>query len=201
MASRVQRSSRHVSPCCGLICQVYRLSIIGITTGTFYQYGVNPEGFPLVPIVGTNHMRMIAFAQNVDYPRKDRQLPKAESPIRIDEARVRCRGCRVWLWSWHSSQSDGPRRKDCRRARAWLGKKMYKSTESHHNSELRTLILIKNLAGSFPYTLSQCLGDINVSGSSANNSFISKWLSPGDPTKLFQLTLGNGQHVFSAHGM
>ncbi|CAG8030940.1 unnamed protein product [Penicillium salamii] len=55
------------------------------------------------------------------------------------------------------------------------------------------------IAGSFPHTFSQCLRDMNVSGSSANNGFISNWLSPRDPTRLFQLTLGDGQHVFSAH--
>lgn len=42
---------------------------------------------------------------------------------------------------------------------------------------------------------------MNVSGNSANNGFISNWLSSRDPTRLFQLTLGDGQHVFSAHGM
>ncbi|CAG7934649.1 unnamed protein product [Penicillium olsonii] len=56
-------------------------------------------------------------------------------------------------------------------------------------------------SGSFPHTFTQCLGDMNVSGTSANNGFITNWLSPRDPTRLFQLTLGNGQHAFSAHAL
>ncbi|KAJ5762401.1 uncharacterized protein N7511_005783 [Penicillium nucicola] len=55
-------------------------------------------------------------------------------------------------------------------------------------------------SGSFPQTFSQCVRDMNVSGSSAKNSFISTWLSAGDPTRLFQLFLGDGQHTFAAHG-
>jgi hypothetical protein len=43
--------------------------------------------------------------------------------------------------------------------------------------------------------------DMSVSGSSIKNSLISKWLSARDPTRLFQLVLGDGQHVFTAHGM
>ncbi|KXG53031.1 uncharacterized protein PGRI_000810 [Penicillium griseofulvum] len=56
-------------------------------------------------------------------------------------------------------------------------------------------------SGSFPHTFSQCLRDVSISGSSAKNSFISKWMSPGDPTRLFQLVLGDGQHSFAAHGL
>ncbi|KAJ5779576.1 CAZyme family AA3 [Penicillium paradoxum] len=56
-------------------------------------------------------------------------------------------------------------------------------------------------SGSFPRTFSQCLRDMSISGSSVKNSFVSKWLSSGDPTRLFQLFLGDGQHSFAAHGM
>lgn len=62
-------------------------------------------------------------------------------------------------------------------------------------------MLTCNQAGSFPHTLPQCLMDMNVSGKSSKNSFLSNWVSPGNPTRLFQLLLGNGQHAFSAHGM
>jgi hypothetical protein len=41
---------------------------------------------------------------------------------------------------------------------------------------------------------------MNISGSFAKNAFMSKWLSSGDPTRLFQLFLGDGQHTFAAHG-
>ncbi|KAJ6007018.1 hypothetical protein N7522_005369 [Penicillium canescens] len=56
-------------------------------------------------------------------------------------------------------------------------------------------------SGSFPHTFPQCVKDMNISGSSAKNAFISKWLSSGDPTRLFQLYLGDGQHTFAAHGL
>ncbi|KAJ5150109.1 CAZyme family AA3 [Penicillium atrosanguineum] len=56
-------------------------------------------------------------------------------------------------------------------------------------------------SGSFPHSLPQCLMDMNVSGKSSKNSFLSNWVSPGNPTRLFQLFLGNGQHAFSAHGL
>ncbi|OQE13450.1 hypothetical protein PENFLA_c048G06376 [Penicillium flavigenum] len=57
-------------------------------------------------------------------------------------------------------------------------------------------------SGSFPHTFSQCVQDMSISGSTAKNSFISrwlKWLSSGDPTRLFQVFLGDGQHSFAAH--
>jgi hypothetical protein len=41
---------------------------------------------------------------------------------------------------------------------------------------------------------------MNISGSFAKNAFVSKWLSSDDPTRLFQLLLGDGQHTFAAHG-
>ncbi|KAJ5781624.1 CAZyme family AA3 [Penicillium psychrosexuale] len=56
-------------------------------------------------------------------------------------------------------------------------------------------------SGSFPQTFSQCLKNTSISGSSVKGSFISKWLSPGDPTRLFQVFLGDGQHSFAAHGL
>ncbi|CAI7568320.1 unnamed protein product [Penicillium glandicola] len=56
-------------------------------------------------------------------------------------------------------------------------------------------------SGSFPHTFSQCLREMGVSGSSTKSSFISKWLSSRDPTRLFQLFLGDGQHSFGAHGL
>jgi len=43
--------------------------------------------------------------------------------------------------------------------------------------------------------------DFNVVGKSEKNAFMSKWLSTGNPTRLFQFFLGNGQHALSAHGM
>lgn len=49
-------------------------------------------------------------------------------------------------------------------------------------------------AGSFPYSLFQCLGDLNISG-------ISRWRLPDEPTRLFQLILGDGQHALVARGM
>ncbi|OQE08838.1 hypothetical protein PENVUL_c008G01117 [Penicillium vulpinum] len=56
-------------------------------------------------------------------------------------------------------------------------------------------------SGSFPQSFSQCLRDVSISGSSVKSSFISNWVSPGDPTRLFQLFLGDGQHTFAAHGL
>ncbi|GIK07468.1 hypothetical protein Aspvir_003134 [Aspergillus viridinutans] len=56
-------------------------------------------------------------------------------------------------------------------------------------------------SGSFPHTLFQCLGDMNISGTSAKNSNVSRWLSSAKPTRLFQLVLGDGQHAFVAHGL
>lgn len=56
------------------------------------------------------------------------------------------------------------------------------------------------IAGSFPLTFSQCLKDMSILGSTAKSSFISKWLSSRDPTRLFQVFLGDGQHSFAAHG-
>ncbi|KAJ6162957.1 hypothetical protein N7497_002936 [Penicillium chrysogenum] len=58
-------------------------------------------------------------------------------------------------------------------------------------------------SGSFPHTFSQCVKDMSISGSTAKNSFISKWLKclSGDPTRLFQVFLGDGQHSFAAHGL
>ncbi|PYH98060.1 FAD/NAD(P)-binding domain-containing protein [Aspergillus ellipticus CBS 707.79] len=47
--------------------------------------------------------------------------------------------------------------------------------------------------GSFPLSLSQCLRDLNVSGTSSR-------VSSGKPTRLFQLLVGEGQHAFRAHG-
>jgi hypothetical protein len=41
---------------------------------------------------------------------------------------------------------------------------------------------------------------MNISGNSTKNAFVSKWLSSDDPTRLFQLLLGDGQHTFAAHG-
>lgn len=55
-------------------------------------------------------------------------------------------------------------------------------------------------SGSFPLTFSQCLRDTSILGSTAKSSFISKWLSSRDPTRLFQVFLGDGQHSFAAHG-
>ncbi|KAJ5169647.1 uncharacterized protein N7500_002430 [Penicillium coprophilum] len=55
-------------------------------------------------------------------------------------------------------------------------------------------------SGSFPHTFSQSLKDLSVSGSYVKN-FISKWMASGDPTRLFQLFLGDGQHTFGAHGL
>lgn len=40
-----------------------------------------------------------------------------------------------------------------------------------------------------------------MSGNPRRDSLISKLLSRKDPTRLLQLSLGDGQHVFSAHGM
>ncbi|BCS10822.1 hypothetical protein ALUC_40162S [Aspergillus luchuensis] len=48
--------------------------------------------------------------------------------------------------------------------------------------------------GSFPYSLFQCLGDLNISG-------ISRWRLPDEPTRLFQLILGDGQHALVARGV
>lgn len=56
------------------------------------------------------------------------------------------------------------------------------------------------IAGSFPLTFSQCLKDMSILGSTAKSSFISKWLSSRDPTRLFQVFSGDGQHSFAAHG-
>ncbi|EAW17024.1 uncharacterized protein NFIA_003800 [Aspergillus fischeri NRRL 181] len=56
-------------------------------------------------------------------------------------------------------------------------------------------------SGSFPHTLFQCLGDLNISETSAKNSNVSRWLSSGKPTRLFQQVLGDGQHAFVAHGL
>lgn len=56
-------------------------------------------------------------------------------------------------------------------------------------------------AGSFPITFSKCLKELSVSGSASGSSVLSKLLSFRNPTQLFQLFLGDGQHAFSAHGM
>ncbi|PWY87442.1 FAD/NAD(P)-binding domain-containing protein [Aspergillus heteromorphus CBS 117.55] len=48
--------------------------------------------------------------------------------------------------------------------------------------------------GTFPESLSQTLRDFNVSGPSGG-------LLSGKPTRLFQLTLGDGQHAFRAHAL
>ncbi|CAG8906406.1 unnamed protein product [Penicillium egyptiacum] len=59
-------------------------------------------------------------------------------------------------------------------------------------------------SGSFPHTFSQCLKEMRISGNTTKDSFISKWLkwlSTGDPTRLFQVFLGDGQHSFAAHGL
>ncbi|CAI7661418.1 unnamed protein product [Penicillium discolor] len=56
-------------------------------------------------------------------------------------------------------------------------------------------------SGSFPLTFSQCLKDMSILGSTAKSSFISKWLSSRDPTRLFQVFSGDGQHSFAAHGL
>ncbi|KAJ5823412.1 hypothetical protein N7447_005752 [Penicillium robsamsonii] len=55
-------------------------------------------------------------------------------------------------------------------------------------------------SGSFPRTFSQSLKDLSISGNYVKN-FISRWMSSGDPTRLYQLFLGDGQHYFSAHGL
>jgi hypothetical protein len=56
------------------------------------------------------------------------------------------------------------------------------------------------LAGSFPSTFSQCLREMGVSGCSSRKSFLPSWVSFENPTQLFQLFMGDGQHAFSAHG-
>ncbi|GLA98439.1 hypothetical protein AtubIFM57143_006381 [Aspergillus tubingensis] len=48
--------------------------------------------------------------------------------------------------------------------------------------------------GSFPRSLFQCFGDLNISG-------ISRWRLPDKPTRLFQLILGDGQHALVARGV
>ncbi|PYH65952.1 FAD/NAD(P)-binding domain-containing protein [Aspergillus vadensis CBS 113365] len=48
--------------------------------------------------------------------------------------------------------------------------------------------------GSFPRSLFQCLGDLNISG-------ISRWRLPDKPTRLFQLILGDGQHALVARAL
>ncbi|KAF3387489.1 hypothetical protein F1880_001180 [Penicillium rolfsii] len=55
--------------------------------------------------------------------------------------------------------------------------------------------------GSFPSTFSQCLREVGVSGRSSGNSLLSSLISFEDPTQLFQLFMGDGQHAFSAHGL
>lgn len=62
------------------------------------------------------------------------------------------------------------------------------------------IIVTMDTAGSFPGTFAQCLKELSVSGSSSGSSVPSKWLSFRNPTQLFQLFMGDGQHVFSAHG-
>jgi hypothetical protein len=57
-----------------------------------------------------------------------------------------------------------------------------------------------DIAGSFPSTFSQCLREMGVSGCSFGNSFLPNWISFENPTQLFQLFMGDGQHAFSAHG-
>ncbi|KAL3470296.1 FAD/NAD(P)-binding domain-containing protein [Aspergillus californicus] len=59
-------------------------------------------------------------------------------------------------------------------------------------------------AGSFPHTLTQCLRDFNISGSTGRYPVLGRSpLRAGDAgaTKLFQLKLGDGQHAFCAHGL
>ncbi|KAJ5913560.1 CAZyme family AA3 [Penicillium tannophilum] len=56
-------------------------------------------------------------------------------------------------------------------------------------------------SGSYAHSLPQVLMDFNVSGKSSKNPFLSNWVSLGNPTRLFQLFLGNGQHAFTAHGL
>lgn len=41
---------------------------------------------------------------------------------------------------------------------------------------------------------------MSISGGSSRNSFLPNWLSFDNPTQLFQLFMGDGQHAFSAHG-
>ncbi|KKK14322.1 hypothetical protein ARAM_000785 [Aspergillus rambellii] len=55
--------------------------------------------------------------------------------------------------------------------------------------------------GSFPQTLKECLRELNVTGSSRRNRGLRRWPLSGSPTNLFQLTLGEGQHAFTAHGL
>ena len=57
------------------------------------------------------------------------------------------------------------------------------------------------IAGSYPRTLNQCLGQWNTSGAIANHGIISRLLPSGDPTRLFQFVLGDGQHVFMGRGL
>lgn len=44
---------------------------------------------------------------------------------------------------------------------------------------------------------------MNISGDSTKTFDIWKWLPflSGDPTRLFQFVMGDGQHAFLAHGM
>ncbi|CEJ56572.1 hypothetical protein PMG11_02774 [Penicillium brasilianum] len=42
---------------------------------------------------------------------------------------------------------------------------------------------------------------MSISGRSSRISLLPKWLSFDDPTQLFQLFMGDGQHAFSAHGL
>lgn len=132
---------------------------------------------------------------NVNLHREDGQLPESESSTWINETRVWCRDYRIWLWRWSSGKSNGSSREERRGARTWLGKKMYGLRGFNQN-----IITNIPIAGSFPHTFSQCLQNTSILGSTARSSFISKWLSSRDPTRLFQVFLGNGQHSFAAHG-
>lgn len=76
--------------------------------------------------IATFHVHL---QENVKQSRKNRQLSNVESSLRIHEARVRCSGHRLWVWSWRSSQPNGSSRKERGSTRAWLGKKMYKTTQ------------------------------------------------------------------------
>jgi hypothetical protein len=136
--------------------------------------------------------------KNVILHWQDGRLPDSESFLQINETRVRCCDYRIWLWCWGSSKSNGSSREERRGARAWLGKKMYGLRDFRYST-----IANVSIAGSFPHAFSQCVKDMSISGSTAKDSFISrwlKWLSTEDPTRLFQVFLGDGQHSFAAHG-
>lgn len=142
------------------------------------------------------HIHLVLRARNnVKLHREDGQLSQSESSARINETRIWCRDYRIWLWRWSSGKSNGSSREERRGARTWLGKKMYGSRGFNQNT-----ITNIPIAGSFPLTFSQCLKDTSILGSTTKSSFISKWLSSRDPTRLFQVFLGDGQHSFAAHG-